>query len=77
MDHEILSTFALHPRLLWNAQMFITSLVNWKQLILVNCFDSLPRNNAEAELCSGKFKMANCHDQEGQQQKPPPLSTHT
>jgi hypothetical protein len=35
-------------------------------------FDSLPRKNAVAELCSGKFNVAYYHDPEGKLPTPLP-----
>jgi hypothetical protein len=34
--------------------------------------DSLPRNDVVAELCSGKFNMAYCHDPECKNYQIPP-----
>jgi hypothetical protein len=44
-----------------------------KETITGKLLDSLPRNDAVAELCCVKFNVANCPDQEGKLPIPAPL----
>jgi hypothetical protein len=63
IDHEILSTVIHAVPLLWHVQNFqflaIVKVTNTGKLL-----DSMPRNNAVAELCSGKFGLTDCLDPE-------------
>jgi hypothetical protein len=52
IDHEFLS-------LLWHVQKLSVKATSTGKLL-----DSLPRNNAMAELCYGKFHVAYCSDPE-------------
>jgi hypothetical protein len=63
IDRAIFSTVIRSVPLLWYVQNFqflakVNATSTGKQL------DSLSRNDAVAELCSGKFNMANCRDLE-------------
>jgi hypothetical protein len=55
IDHEILSTVIRTVALLWYVQ---------KATCTGKLLDSLSRNDAVAELCSGKFSVAFCRDLE-------------
>jgi hypothetical protein len=62
IDHEILSTviYNLCPGR-YRSYQFLAKV---KALCTGKLLDSLPRNNAVAELCSGKFNVAYCCDLE-------------
>jgi hypothetical protein len=59
IDHEILSTVICTVPLLWH--VFLTKV---KATSIGNLLDSLPRNDAVVELCSGEFNVAYCCDPE-------------
>jgi hypothetical protein len=61
IDHEILSTVIDTVPVLWFVQKF-QFLAKLKANCTCKLLDSLPRNDALAELCSGKFNVAYCCD---------------
>jgi hypothetical protein len=63
IDHEIYSMVIRTVSLLWYVQSY-QFLVEVKATTTGKLFESLPRNIAVAELCSGEFNMAYCHDPE-------------
>jgi hypothetical protein len=56
IDHEILSTVIHTVPALWHVQKLSVPCLSEGKLL-----DSLPRNDAMTELCSGKFNVAYCH----------------
>jgi hypothetical protein len=63
IDHESLSNGIHTVPLLWHVQKF-QFLAKMKATSTGKLLDSLPRNDAVAELCSGKFNVASCRDLE-------------
>jgi hypothetical protein len=61
IDHEILSTVIRAVPLLWHVQKF-QFLAKAKATSTGKLLDSLPRNDAMVELCSGEFNVAYCRD---------------
>jgi hypothetical protein len=62
-DYEIFSTFIRTVLLLWYVQKF-QFLAKVETTSTGELLDSLLRNDAMAELCSGKFNVAYCRDPE-------------
>jgi hypothetical protein len=63
IDHEIFSMVIRTVPLLWYVQKF-QFFAEVKATITGKLLDSLPRNDAEAELSSGEFNVAYCCDPE-------------
>jgi hypothetical protein len=63
IDYEILSTVIRTVPLLWHVQTF-QFLAKVKATSTDKLLDSLPRNDAVVELCSGEFNVAYCCDPE-------------
>jgi hypothetical protein len=63
IDHEILSTVIRTVPLLWYAQKF-QFCAKVKVTSTGKLLDSLHRNNAVVEQCSGEFNVAHCRDPE-------------
>jgi hypothetical protein len=63
IDHEIFSKVIRTVPLLWYVQKF-QFFAKVKATSTGKLLDSLPRNDAVAELCSGEFNVTYCHDQE-------------
>jgi hypothetical protein len=69
IDHAILSTIISNVTLLWNVQkLTVTGVCEGKLL------ESMHRNDAVVELCSGKFKVACDRDLEGKLPTPDEIS---
>jgi hypothetical protein len=62
-DHEIFSTVIRTVPQLWYVQKF-QFLAKVKATSTGKLIDSLPRADAVAELCSGKFNVGYCRDPE-------------
>jgi hypothetical protein len=62
IDHEILSTVICTEPLLWLVQKLSVhcEIEKFKAATIGKQLDSLPRSDAMAELCSGKFSVAYC-----------------
>jgi hypothetical protein len=56
IDHEILSSDIRTVPLLWHVQKF-QFLAKVKATISGKLLDTLPRNDAMVDLCSGKFNV--------------------
>jgi hypothetical protein len=61
IDHEILSSVIRTVPLLWLVQKF-QFLAEVKATSAGKLLDSLPRDDAVVELCSGEFNVAYCPD---------------
>jgi hypothetical protein len=70
---SFLRSFALY---LWYEQKF-QFLAKVKATSTSKLLDSLSRNDAWAELCSGEFNVAYCRDLEWKLSPPPPLLFYT
>jgi hypothetical protein len=63
IDQEILSTVIRIVPLLWHVHKF-QFLAKVNATSTGKLFDSLPRNDAVVELCSGEFNVTFCRDPE-------------
>jgi hypothetical protein len=73
IDHEILFTVIRTVPLLWHVQKF-QFLAKVKATSTGKLLDSLPRNDAVVELCSGQFNVAYCRDPDRKLPTPPPTN---
>jgi hypothetical protein len=63
IDHDIFTTVITTVPLLWHVQKF-QFLAKVKETSTGKLLESLPRNDAVVELCSGEFNVAYCRDPE-------------
>jgi hypothetical protein len=70
IDHEMLSTIIRTVPLLWHVQKLSVA-CEVKAPSTTKLLDSLPNNDAVAEVCSCVFKVAFCRDLEYKQRPSP------